>query len=459
MNHPAGTISIGTTLEFFRANEFLSPSRTDSTAALDHSRLVNSFTLVYTPLRYLEAAFGIRVISDNSTGPNADELQVTVGDPQLALKGGYEVFPGITVGGALDARLLTAAGFFEAGSSAISFGLTALASWFGGSKLPIGVHVNLGFAYDGSDSLFDAPEQLSAPQLFAAQVSSFHRIVSRIGVEYVTKYVGPFVELELEPFIGSGAPGFGDSPGRLSFGARGWLGERKGLQLMAALDVGLTGVGDGSAADLGGKFAYVIPRWNLVMRASYRFDPFYSPAPTIVKEAVNTPVAPPQAFISGKVIDSQSLKPVWNARVKIADSEASALAVNAKDGSFRSFAIPLGTRAVVASAEGYMDTRVLLDVSEDGAKTVIQMTPKVRFKPGTIRGTVTKRGGRALRTATVLIPALDRTIALGKDGKFSVSLKPGQYKVVVSAPGMRTQERTIRVIEGDTVILNVELYK
>lgn len=164
-------------------------------------------------------------------------------------------------------------------------------------------------------------------------------------------------------------------------------------------------------------------------------------------------------MITGKVLDSQTLKPVWNARVKIVDSEASSLAVDSRDGSFRSFEVPLGTRTVVASADGYLDTRVLLDLNEGGARTVIQMTPKVRFKPGTIRGTVTARGGRALGEATILVPELDRTIPLEKDGTFNLSLKPGQYKVVVSSPGMRTQERTVRVIEGDTIILNVELYK
>jgi len=91
---------------------------------------------------------------------------------------------------------------------------------------------------------------------------------------------------------------------------------------------------------------------------------------------------------------------------------------------------------------------------------VIQLSPKVSFKPGTIRGTVTGRGGRRIAgNATVLIPSLDQSATVGPDGTFELTLKPGQYQIVVSAPGYRPQEKAIRVVEGSTIILNVELYK
>lgn len=460
LNQPAGTVGIHTSFEFFSASELL-PGRTADTK-LDHSRLVNAYSLLWAPFSFLEAALGLHVISDNSSGGGSEELQVTVGDPELSLKGGYEVASGLTVGGLLDARLLTGAGFFEASESALNFSFAALVSWFGGSGLPIGAHANIGFIVDGSENLFQNPSALSSAQLFAAQVSSFNRFSARIGVQYVTKYVGPFVELVMEPFVGSGAPGFGESPTRLSLGAQAWIGAQKSLQLLAALDLGLTGVGDGEPADLGDNYAFVIPRWNLALSIGYRFDPFYEPPSRVIERTTpgaNKRDAPARAAITGKVLDSQTLKPVWNATVKIIDEEASSLAVDPRDGSFRSFDVPLGTRTIIASAEGYLDTRVLLDVLPGGANTVIQMTPKVRFRPGTLRGTVTGRGGRELSGATILIPELDRTLSLERDGTFRVSLKPGQYKVVVSSPGMRTQERAIRVVEGDTVILNVELYK
>jgi len=48
---------------------------------------------------------------------------------------------------------------------------------------------------------------------------------------------------------------------------------------------------------------------------------------------------------------------------------------------------------------------------------------------------------------------------VGADGSFTVSLKPGEYKVVISAAKFRTQQKLIRIQEGSTVILNVELHR
>ncbi len=57
-----------------------------------------------------------------------------------------------------------------------------------------------------------------------------------------------------------------------------------------------------------------------------------------------------------------------------------------------------------------------------------------------------------------MIPELDRTLRPQKDGSFTVELQAGQYTVIVSAKGLRTQKKKIRVISGDTVIFNVELH-
>lgn len=464
-NQTKGFFSLGGNLEFFTANEFLpAPGGAGEDAKADHSRLATTVNLAWAPLSFLEAALAINVVSDNSSVGDADELQVTVGDPQLSVKGGYEVLSGLAFGGLLDARWLTGTGYLQAGSSSFTLTMAALGSWKVSSKLPLSVHLNVGYIVDQSEALFDDPSQLTPSQQFAAQLSSFGRVLTRVGVEYVTQYVGPFIEFSMEPFVGSGAPSFGDSPTRLSFGAQAWPGKKKGLQLLAALDIGLTGVGNGEPRDLdAGKYAFVIPRWNLALRASYRFDPFYEP-PATHSGPASSPLAasvqaPTAAAIVGKVIDSQTLKPIWNARVKLEGDSPSALAVNPEDGSFTTYDVSLGTRTVVASAEGYLDTRVVLDVDKTGAKTVIQLSPKVSFRPGTIRGTVTARGGRRVAGATVLIPSLDQSATVGQDGTFEMSLKPGQVKIVVSAPGLRPQEKSIRVVEGSTVILNVELYK
>jgi hypothetical protein len=455
---PAGVISIGTDFQFFKASGFLAANQ-------DHSRMVNTYAINWAPFRFLEAAFALHVTSDSNVAGSVEDLQVAVGDPEVALKGGVEIGKGFGIGGLLDLRFPSGAGFFEASASATNVFFALLATWSGGSKLPLGVHLNLGFLRDGSANLFSDLSKLTHAQRFAAQVSSFNRLVARIGLEYVTKYVGPFLEVSLEPFLGEGNPGFDKSPNILSLGARVWLTKKKGLQLLAAVDVGLTGVGDGMPVTTEpGKYAFAIPRWNLLFQASYRFDPFAAPEVRVVSDGGSPDVKPPEAIqtgvVLGSVTDARSEKPVWHARVALEGEHASSLAVNPQDGSFRTYKLPVGKHTLVASADGYDPAKLEVEVIADGqADAKIKLAPRAAISPGTLRGTVKSVQGKTLPGATVLIPETDQTIAAGTDGTFSVSLKPGEYKVVVSAKGFRSQTKTIRIQEGSTIILNVDLYK
>ncbi|MCK5799188.1 MAG: carboxypeptidase regulatory-like domain-containing protein, partial [Deltaproteobacteria bacterium] len=379
-----------------------------------------------------------------------------------ALKGGYEVIPGLSVGGLADFRFASGTGFFESSFDSTVISLAALGSYQLPS-IPLAFHLNAGFVIDGTKNLLDTTA--TTYNRFSAQMSSFNRVLLRVGVEYATRYVGPFLEWSMEPFVGSGAPGVGDSPMRLTIGLHGWLGEHKGLQLMAGADIGLTGVGPRDANALGPDlYAFTIPRWNLVLRASYRFDPFHSDASKVIAPAIvpldaGTPKAGPElASIGGTVIDSRTGKPVWNARVRV-DSDVSWLAVDPQNGRFRSYKIPVGQRKVVVTAKGYHSQETQVTVNESGGTIEVKLAPSADIKPGTIRGSVKSLRGKALRKATILIPQLDKTIRPSKDGGFSVSLKPGEYKVIVSARGYRTQRKTFRVVEGETQIWNVELHR
>ncbi len=457
-NQPPGTIGLGTDLQYFKASDLLLSGQ-------DHARLVNTFTASWAPLKFIEAALAFHVISDSSAGGPADELQVAVGDPEISLKGSYfRASSGFAVGGLFNLRFPSGVGFFEPAGTAAVINLSALGSWTGGSALPLSLHLNVGFTIDGSENLFDAADlaQLTPPQRFAAQVSSFNRLVTRLGVEYDTRHVGPFLELSLEPFVGSGAPGFGDSPGVLTFGARIWPTRARGLQMLAAVDIGLIGVGDGGGPTLAaGKYAYVLPRWNLVFRVSYRFDPFTKPAAPRVRED-NAPVdeGPELGVVTGQVLDERTGQALGTAQIKIDGADGvSRLAVDPDRGTFHTFKLPAGRRTLVVAADGYETAKVAVEVEADGeTRTTVRLKPRTSIAPGTIRGTV-KGIGRAVKGATVLIPELDRTVQVGPDGVFTVEVQPGTYSVIISGQGYRTQRKSLRVREGTTVILNVELHR
>jgi hypothetical protein len=464
MNHPAGYVGLGTDFQYFTSANFLY-------ATEDHARMVNTYSITWAPIRFIEAAFALHVTSDQSVDPaeTDDDLKVAVGDPEVSVKGGYALANGLALGGLLDLRFPSGAGFFESSLSSTSVLFAALAS-YAPTRIPFGVHLNIGFNYDGSENLLPDLDNLGPAARFSAQVSSYHRFVTRLGAEYNTRYVGPFVELSLEKFVGgSNTPGFGDSPGMLSFGARVWPTKTKSFQLLAALDVGITGVSDGStdkAASGGVKDAYfyILPRWNFLLRLSYRFDAYAKPSEGGPGPDHVPPPPPPEkpktGVIRGTVVDSGSAKPVWNALVKVEGQEASSLAVNREDGSFRTFDLPVGKHTIVAEADGYQPARVEAYVKEDGTTdATLRLVPKTTVMPGTIRGTVKALVGKSPKEATILIPELDRTVNVDQSGSFSIQLKPGDYNLVVSAKGFRTQTKKITVREGSTVILNVELHK
>ncbi|MBK8480286.1 MAG: carboxypeptidase regulatory-like domain-containing protein [Proteobacteria bacterium] len=461
---PPGFFVVGSSYEFYAAHNFLAIDD----AKADHARMAASYSVAWTPWRFLAAAFAVHVVSDETTGAPRDELQVAVGDPELAIKTGFALGHGLHVGGLLDFRLPSAAGFFKLSGSALNTTVAALATWQGPQALPLRAHVNLGFHFDGSENLFDDLAALSPAQRFSAQVSSFHRVLARAGVEYLTRWVGPFLELSLQPFVGAGAPGLGDSPGSLTLGVRAWLGPRRGLQLLAAVDLGLTGVGDGAPSTLPAqRYAFAIPPWALTVGLSYRFDPWPAapvhPRRPARDEAsaigARAPVEPARFALSGTVVADDSGEPVWDARISVEGAASSALAVAPKTGAFLTFPLPLGATTLRADAPGFEPLETEATVRANAPPLKLRLLRKATISLGTLRGIVSARGGAALAKATVLLPGIDRTLAVDARGQFSLELKPGEYEIVISAPRYRPQRKKLRVFEGSTVILNVELYR
>jgi hypothetical protein len=456
----AGWFCLGSDFQYFKTSGFLTKND-------QHARMANSYSLNWAPIRFLETAVALHVISDTSrTGDAAEELQVAVGDPEIALKGGAEIGRGFSAGGLVDVRFPSGVGFFEMSPSATSLLLSALGSWAGPSRFPVGVHLNVGFFVDGSKNLFSKPSELSAAQRYSAQLSSFHRLISRLALEYATSHASPFVELSLEPYLGSGAPSFAASPGLVSVGARVWPTKKRGLQILAALDVGVTGVGDGTRTETNDAYSFVVPRWNFLLQLSYRFEPFAAPEVIVSRRDDRTGrptkklTLPNMGIIRGIVLDGQTEKPLWNAQVYVEGEEASNLAVNPADGAFRTYRVEVGKQVIVAAADGYSLGKQEVEVLPDTAREItFRLTRRTVETPGTLRGTIRAVSGKQVPGATILIPEIDQTIQVGEEGTFSITLKPGEYKVVVSSKGYRTQTKSIRIQEGSTVIFNVDLYK
>jgi hypothetical protein len=461
-NHPPGWLSIGTGVEVFRAGNLLM-------VGTKHTRFVNSNSIAWAPFKFLEAAFAMHVTSDSSVSPEREEIQVAVGDPELSIKGGWTLPYGISLAGLFDVRFPSGTGFLNAAGSATNFLFSALASWRGEPRLPLAVHLNVGFFVDGSRNLFSDLASLSPAQRFAAQVSSFNRVIIRTAVEYETRYVVPFVQLSLEPFVGANAPGFDRSNSRLSVGLAALPTKGRGLHLLAAVDIGLTGVGKGPLPPLGpGDYAVVIPSWNLVFRASYRFDVFAKPKivekRVVVREKAATPPVtltpvPPLASLSGAVVDEKSGKPVAQALITI-EGESISPFVTDERGRFRTAGLPLREYTLSIRSTGYQLSKMTARPNATRPVNItVKLQPRLVVDPGTIRGQIKGVGGGKLGSITILIPELDRQVEATQEGTFSLAVQPGDYTLVISAKGFRTQRKSIRVKEGGTVILNIDLHR
>ena len=511
--HPPGWFAVGTTFQGFTTSDLTG-------ANTSHSRLRTTFSMAWAPIQWLSVALAMHVTADDSStntdNPNQqrDALQVSVGDYELLLKGGGQLAKGFHLGGLLGWQIPSGAGFFSSGVSASRITLGLLASWQPMSTLPLQVHANFGVLIDNSTNLFseddsngdpvdaDKPQlsKLTPAQVFSAELSSKHRILARVGVSYETRYVAPFVEVSFEPFIGApSAPtnaATGESffdvpfgPSYLTVGIQGWIGRSRTLQLMAGVDIGLLGVGNNktqttipteTGSDTNGngqidpnesvvvnEYLFPISRWNLIFRASYRFDPFAPPELIAVPTKDHCPVCEPKpsekdrfSYIHGLVIDSQTGQPLDSARVKVLGSDVSAVAVVPTTGEFRSQDVKVGTHRIKVSCPEYTSQEVPVTVTPQPTKLTVNMVKAASQEKGTLRGVVKRRGnGRPLSKATVLIPQLNRTIKVDSDGSFEARLPPGKYQIVISAPRYRPQTKYPRIRSNEATIMNIDLYR
>lgn len=89
------------------------------------------------------------------------------------------------------------------------------------------------------------------------------------------------------------------------------------------------------------------------------------------------------------------------------------------------------------------------------AQTPVALSTAPARAPGSVSGTVSQANGEYLDGASVAIPALDRSTAADRSGRFTISdLPAGTHEVVIRYFGFPDQRRTITVV-GDPVALDV----
>ncbi|HEY5954996.1 MAG TPA: carboxypeptidase regulatory-like domain-containing protein [Polyangiaceae bacterium] len=354
-------------------------------ATQDEAESVTSdVALSATLTSYLEGYVGIHSKANSNTFGRPQLLQV-VGDTNFGLKLFMPAKPDrvFSFGGSADIWLLNGSG--ELGPSNADFTMRAMASVdltrrsAQAMRVPLRFHGTLGYRLDGSGALIrDAEEQragkrISRVERFGLDVNRVDSLLLGLGVEYIHKFVQPFLEWTFDipnnrqdytcssaSATGGRAPGddclkvasgFSSTPSRLSIGTRITPGIR-GLQGLLAFDIGT-----GATSTFIEEVAPELP-WRLFVGLAFAHDitsKGYDPAaaPQVVEKVVQLP-PPPEYRVVGLVLDEKSQQPIPNAIVKFQGQALTGM-VTRQDGSFETTNLQPGGYSFVVTADGYRE--------------------------------------------------------------------------------------------------------
>ncbi|HEU4406384.1 MAG TPA: OmpA family protein [Polyangiaceae bacterium] len=468
---PAGTFRLQVLYEYFKASGFLCTRERLCTSTIGSDRTTRAgfaFAGSAAVTDFLEAYLALRSYStDNSLG-NPSLLQ-TLGDLTLGAKAALPYRPGrlLHAGGDLQLSLVQGTGGVGLDTSALGGRLRGDATLdlrATGPRLPLLVHLNLGYRLDNSGAVVEDVEAnrgrpVSRIERYGLGVSRVDSFEAGLGVEALfapgggVRSLRPFVEYTLDAPVNRqgytcaparSAPGdqcLGNSsglrstPSRLTLGARAnpWL---KGLTATLAFDVGVSGTSL--------FLEEVVPQapWTLWLGVGYAFDPNDRSPPQLV--VVSDP-ANPRYVVEGFVHEARAQAAVGEAIVHLEGGDGTGLLTDAS-GRFRTAPLAPGSYHFRVQARGYYDAVCDVRVASTAGAGRGAEPPAVRAdcplealpRSGTLRGRVHSgtEGGPPVAGATVIITdsaGAEHQATTDATGAFRLeSLPPGPTRLRVS---------------------------
>jgi hypothetical protein len=199
--------------------------------------------------------------------------------------------------------------------------------------------------------------------------------------------------------------------------------------------------------------APVEPRVTLLAALSWSFGGARAAAPAPIT-SVDEPVAAAKVVqhVRGRLVTPTG-EPLAGVRVHIGAREATTSA----DGWFELDDVPAGEALLEADVPLPWAKITTTVVVGGGAPLALGDLPVARaLPPGQIRGVVRTLTGKPVQADVTLLPLGLRVVA-GAQGEFRVDVPPGEYDVLVEAPGFSQQKRHVVVDENGVTVLNVDL--
>ena len=400
----------------------------------------------------LTAGLGAHSNFNSATLPPAPTLIQSVGNLNFGAKYHQDLGDGLRVGAQLGLGLPAAAADVGVDFGASAIDILGLATFDLREQelAPLRAHLLVGYTADGEESLFNS--ELTKIERFGHGVRGYD--VARIGLGADLPLDGFTPSIEWALNLPVGAPcnkadivpciddvGFSAYPSTLTIGLKAAPAEGVSLDLGAELGV-TTKESQGTPA---------VPAWNIVFGASYALNP----KPVIVERLVEVevaavpvaPVAPVLSYVSGTVVDAATKRPIGDVRIKYLETEFSDQ-VGSADGKFRSIEFAPGTKVTIQlSAPGYTNRSMRMTVSEAPISGTIEMQQAIIG--GRLAGRVTAEGAGAAEASVWLSGEEEKRVKVDPaTGAFQIDVKPGDYRMVVSAPGHVSVSENISILSG-----------
>ena len=454
---PPGTVEIGLLSGFGHRSGLL---------AADHSmnRAIGDIAIGYAPIAHLAIALSADGRYDrHSVGAMSDDG--AVGELHLLFR--YAVPLGKLALGAQAGILVPGKNAPSIATSAISYSGRALLSYDAGFGT---LSANAGYRLDNTAKSIDKREDLSIEDQVSLSASDYDAALFGAALRVPVGdrwYVG--VEASADVFVGDRAPSpiyrGGGMVGVAVNDAFSIIGYLEGAKVPS---LSYTGVSNGTVT--------LVPYEPTVtggvgLQARFGGPRRAAGTSQIVKNVRPVAVTVVEtADVTGTIVDEVG-KPVVGARVTIKLKNNTGTAVSDDKGNYTVARLPIGKTVDGKTDLDDTGAEITVEVANKkpasatltlgkGANTVPRIALDPMLPPGQLRGVILNLGNsRPVAGATVEIEPGGVTATSGADGKFTVDLPPGHYKLTVTAKGLAQQQLDVNIDPNGVAIKNIDMHK
>jgi hypothetical protein len=332
------------------------------------------------------------------------------------------------------------------------------------------ITANAGFRYDNSAKSVDQPSDLTAADQVSLGVSSFSAALAGLSLRMpISERAYVALEGSADVFVGSGAPGPIVRGGGL-FG----IAVNDAVAVIAYVEgAKVPGV---TYKDVMHRQVVLVPYEPMItggLGLQARFGGVRPAAPTsqIRPNPRPMPVTVVEtADVTGTIIDDAG-RPVVGARITIKLKNNTATAISDDKGTYVVTRLPIGktidgrtdlddTGAEISAEVANKKPGSATLTLAKGANLVPKIALDPMLPPGQLRAVIINVGtSRPVPGATVTIDPGGITATSGADGKFTVDLPPGHYKITVTARGLAQQQLDVNIDPNGVAIKNIDMHK